>query len=429
MSKPKIRVAFLLFYFEAWDALAGIHREMLHDARFEVTVFSSPRKLTGDSSYGSETAVHRFLDKHDIAHVRLEGNDYEASLNKLRSFEPDYVFLNYPWQRNYPPALRADRLTEFTRIAYVPYFLLPLVNEENTSVSDDESSFNVAGHLYEQRTHQLASLVFVQDKDTKAAFAATSRGSTNVFDYGSTKLDELRIEYESYLKLGKRAKYDLRVLWAPHHSYSEKWLGFGRFAKDYEDFLEFARRNPRIKITLRPHPFLFGTLVDRGLLTQDQLDDWLSSWNELPNTRLTKRAPFTKQFAKTDLLVTDGISFLAEYPLLTGKPGLFLENPTHWRFTRIGKLAAECNRTINSVSALDEVALALTQDPHHKLVDDFDMALESLRQAVDPNPGVVSGLVVDAVATHFAGNPPLVNKESIADVPWEDRAGREPRTD
>ena len=53
-----IRVVFLTFYFEAWDALDPIYRGMLADARFDPIVVSIPRKLTGAAGYADEEKVH-----------------------------------------------------------------------------------------------------------------------------------------------------------------------------------------------------------------------------------------------------------------------------------------------------------------------------------------------------------------------------------
>ncbi len=49
-----IKVVFLGLYFEAWDAFEEIYQIMANDSRFEPTVVSMPRKLTGQLSYAEE---------------------------------------------------------------------------------------------------------------------------------------------------------------------------------------------------------------------------------------------------------------------------------------------------------------------------------------------------------------------------------------
>jgi hypothetical protein len=54
--EPKqIKVVFLVFYHEAWDALAGIHDLMAADSKFEVTVISIPRRFSLEAGFGEES--------------------------------------------------------------------------------------------------------------------------------------------------------------------------------------------------------------------------------------------------------------------------------------------------------------------------------------------------------------------------------------
>ena len=446
-----IRVVFLLFYFEAWDSLSQVYQAMLNSPVFEPIVVSVPRKLTGDSGYGGEKRVHKFLKRQGVAHQRLNHEDSWQSLLELKALTPDYVFLNYPWQRNYQPAFRPDSLVTFTKILYTPYFLAPLVNESEGA--DEVDARQVATHLYTQRVHQLASLVFVQDQATKDAFALTQRGSNRVRFTGSAKLDSLREHYiEVRAKLAAKAErrlaragslpakqpFDLKVLWAPHHSYSAKWLNFGMFVQSYKQMLQLAKKYPNVQFILRPHPFLFGTLTERKVIKSSVLDQWLSEWNQLANTKINLKASFVKQFASTDLLLTDGISFLAEYPLITSKAAVFLENPNHWQFNTLGELAAAANHRITDIAQFERF-IKSGLDASVDLAQVSKMAaspsaahianLAKLQAQIDPNPGGVAQAILNDILQDFTNSSPLVNPATISEVAWEDQPGREPRTD
>jgi hypothetical protein len=128
-----IKVVFLGLYFEAWDALDEIYQKMANDPRFQPIVVSMPRKLTGQLAYAQEEKAHAFFEGKAIPHIRLNsggsGSQSLDGLAILKDLAPDYVFVNYPWQRNYQPAVRFDHLVEFTRLVYVPYFSLVMVDE------------------------------------------------------------------------------------------------------------------------------------------------------------------------------------------------------------------------------------------------------------------------------------------------------------
>lgn len=426
-----IKVIFLTFYFEAWDALDQVWRLMVEDPRFEPVVVSIPRRLTGQTAFTDEDRVSEFFANQGIPHLRFNYEDSKRGLDQLKAMEPDYVFINYPWQRNYQPGYRVEALSEFTRVCYVPYYSLPLVNEPGET--------GVAPHLYQQRSHQLASLIFTQDPSVQLAYGGTERGNQHVHVTGSPKIDALMQEASKGAQewpisaksaigaptANATGTRPYRIVWAPHHSYGPNWLNFGVFAQMHKEMLRFAVAHPEVEIVLRPHPFLFGTLQDRGVLTAVELEHWLQDWHDLENTAINTDGSYAALFRATDLLVTDGISFIGEYPLVTGKPTVFLENPGHWEFSPLGELAAAANIRLSSFEAFEELFDSIRTDG----LPDYAEQIGKLRQAASPYPGQAAARIVDIVAGHFEQRLPLVDKSLITEVPWEFRPGAEPQID
>jgi len=421
---------FLGLYFEAWDALDEIYQKMANDPRFQPIVVSMPRKLTGQLAYAQEEKAHAFFEGKAIPHIRLNsggsGSQSLDGLAILKDLAPDYVFVNYPWQRNYQPAVRFDHLVEFTRLVYVPYFSLVMVDEPDDEPGGGQGDAPVATHLFTQRLHQLASLVFTQEKDVVDAYALTERGNSYVHFTGSPKIDNLAREAE----LGKSSwpleDGKFKIVWAPHHSYSPHWFNFGVFSKIYVQILEFAKANSDIQIVLRPHPFLWSTLTDRQVLTEKELSPWRKSWSELPNTSVDEAGSYAGLFLATDILVTDGISFLGEYPLVTGKPAIFFENADHWKFSATGEIAAASSIRVKTFSELTEM---LEKAKNNSLAS-REIEIQRLVEASSPHPGESASRIIEIVYEDFANGPsPLVSKESINATPWELAAGREPFED
>ena len=425
-----IKVVFLGLYFEAWDALDEIYQKMSKDPRFEPIVVSMPRKLTGQLAYAQEEKAHAFFEGMGIPHIRLNsggsGSQNKDGLAVLKDLAPDYVFVNYPWQRNYQPAVRFDHLVEFTRLVYVPYFSLVMVDEPDDEPGGGQGDAPVATHLFTQRLHQLASLVFTQEKDVLDAYALTERGNSHVHFTGSPKIDNLAREAEAGksswpLEVGK-----FKIIWAPHHSYSPHWYNFGVFSKIYTQMLDFAKQNPNIEIVLRPHPFLWSTLTDRRVLTGSELSAWRRSWDELPNTSVDEEGSYAGLFLATDILVTDGISFLGEYPLVTGKPAIFFENADHWKFSTTGEIAATSSIRVKNFTELTDTI----QKAKNNSLPSRENEIQKLVEVSSPHPGESASRIIEIVYEDFVSGPsPLVSKEAIKAVPWELAAGREPFED
>ena len=386
-----IRVVFLLFYFEAWDSLDEVYRLMAADPAFEPTVVTIPRKLTGDSDFGDEPKVSAFLTERGIPHERFDFADDSEGLARLQALKPDYVFLNYPWQRNYQESYRVESLTEFTKVCYIPYFSLYLVNEPGID--------GVAPHQYTQTTHKLAHLLFLQDRSVADALNALEPGNTRVHLTGTPKIDALvrsGTEAEPLWPLHRTTRSGerpYRLLWGPHHSYGQRWLNFGVFTEMCEDMLDWAARHPDVDVVMRPHPFMWGTLVDRELMTAQQVESWRARWDALPNTAVDVNSSYPRLFVAADALVTDGISFIAEYPLVTGKPAIFWEKADHWAFTPLGEMASRSTIRVTSLAEFDEAlsAVRLGRAP------DRTAQIAELRAEVSPHPGEAAQRIVETV--------------------------------
>ena len=416
-SSNRIKVVFLTFYFEAWDALADIHELMLADDRFDVTVISIPRRFRAEEPFASEEKVSEFLETSGIKHLRFNFEDSFEGQTKLRELAPDYVFINYPWQRNYQPGYRVEQLAEFTKVAYVPYYSLALVNEPG--------EIGITPYLYTQRSNQLASLVFTQDPNTLDAYAKTSRGNGYVHLTGTPKIDSLVRKVQSGETNWPLPAGNRKMVWAPHHSFSPDWFNFGMFPQIAQDMLQFAKLHPELDIVMRPHPIMFGNLVASGIRTKAELDAWLASWKALPNTAIDSEGAITPLFAAADIFVSDGISFLGEYPLATGKPAIFFEKEQHWPWSPIGKIASRANIHVHNFRDFEDVFEEFLE---HGLPN-LSAEIEELRKAAQPFPGLAADKIVEVVLNDFEAGTPLVDKASVTEVAWENRPGTEPSWD
>jgi hypothetical protein len=387
-----IRVIFLTFYFEAWDAFDAVYKQMKADPRFEPLVITMPRKLTGYEKFRDEDIVSSYLDSIQIEHERFKFKKSKDGLARLKELSPDYVFLNYPWQRNYKKNYQIEKLIEFTKVCYVPYFSTSLVNEPGVE--------GVALHQFTQATHELAHLVFLQDADTKQAFDSNGRAD-HAFLTGTPKIDAL-LEAKDKVKphwpierLLTDGKRPLRVIWAPHHSYGVSWLNFGHFTKQRMPMLNYAKAHPEIDFVFRPHPFLLGTLTGRDLMTVEELDHWRAEWDALPNTYTDIDGPFTSLALAADALITDGVSFIAEYPLVTRKPAIFWEKPGHWEFSELGKIAEKTSVTAKSMHDVKQELDLIANGKGTSRDAEIQILVKSVRPAKTSAARAIVSIVLD----------------------------------
>ena len=170
---------------------------------------------------------------------------------------------------------------------------------------------------------------------------------------------------------------------------------------------------------------MFGTLVDRQVVDESELNQWLEEFKALPNTSIETGGDFASLFLSSDLLLTDGISFIGEYPMITGKPAVYLENSERWKFSPIGTIAVQANWRIGSFA---EFADRFDQIRAEGL-GDYSAAIERLRKAASPYPGESAARIIEILAGDFAAETPLVDKSTIKEVAWELGPDKEPLVD
>ena len=113
---------------------------------------------------------------------------------------------------------------------------------------------------------------------------------------------------------------------------------------------------------------------------------------------------------------------MAEYPLVTGKPSVFLENQGHWQFSALGELAAQASVRLNNFGEF----VAGFEFILEAGLPDRSAEIEALREAASPYPGESAARIVEIVA---ADRSALVDPTTVTEVPWERQPGREPLDD
>ncbi|MEN9342569.1 MAG: hypothetical protein RIR24_156, partial [Actinomycetota bacterium] len=164
---------------------------------------------------------------------------------------------------------------------------------------------------------------------------------------------------------------------------------------------------------------------ERNVIAEPELSRWLEDFNLLPNTRIETGGDFASLFMSCDLLLTDGISFIGEYPMITNRPAVFLENKDHWKFSPIGEIAVQANWRISDFAQFAE---RFDEIRKHGL-GDYSAQIERLRQAASPYPGEAATRIVEIVASDFAAKTPLVKKSAITELAWEFGPDKEPLVD
>lgn len=133
-----------------------------------------------------------------------------------------------------------------------------------------------------------------------------------------------------YLKMDRLAQAPIhqrsrkKIIICPHHTvFGWKALDISNFLRYKDFFVELPRKYPQIDFVFRPHPLLFSNLLEKGLWTQEQIDDYLERMTSAPNMVYDNSGDYFELFANSDAMIHDCSSFIGEY-LFTGKPCCYM---------------------------------------------------------------------------------------------------------
>lgn len=355
----KIRCLFLVHSTETWDAQADVYNEMRNDDRFFVMVASLDRRYPGETVYSGEAHVSRFLNDQGISHIRLNIEDSFAALDLIKSFSPDIIFRQSQWEPDYPPAFNTAEIS-FARICVLPYGC--------AIISDfDVGRENSVGNIYsfDQYFHRMAWRVFCENSLTQGYYLTFHHGDPEKFVVtGYPKFKRLLSARNSPVwPIKSKQSQRLRVIWAPHYSVGDNWLGFGVFHLIYKEMLAFAiKHSETFEFVLRPHPALFANVVSEGFVLKEDLDEFLKKWCALENCNLHDSASYGEIFAASDLMLTDGITFILEYPLFD-KPLIFYDSCQRVAFNELGSAAIKAAHVAFDAEYMFSLLIDFSIDP------------------------------------------------------------------
>ncbi len=384
--EQKIRVVFIVHSIPMWDAIGDVYLAMRDDDRFEPLVISVNTNFHGSGTIAGEDGVHAGLCEMGIAHLRFNLPRTEV-LDVLRSLRPDIIFRQQQWDGPMPPGLQTMDLT-FSRICVVPYGMGVLASRE-TSAANDAYDNN-----YDQAYHRQAWRVFCETEQTRTYYRSFDHSDPEKFILsGYPKLNRLlEAKGKGEWPIPEPDGRSFRVIWAPHHSVANSGSRFGVFEKIYLQMLDWAKQNPEIQFVLKPHPSLSNSLRQTKAISPQEYERFKTAWDSLPNC-CTRVGTYGELFEASDVMLTDGVSFLSEYHLFE-KPLIFFDSQKHGAFNALGRLAERAAHKVHTFEEMKAATLEYRAGKEWPLREER----QELLQALLPCDVPPSRIILDTIA-------------------------------
>jgi hypothetical protein len=167
---------------------------------------------------------------------------------------------------------------------------------------------------------------------------------------------------ESLDPIPKDKSFRKLVILAPHHSIDDsdsKW-SLGNFLELCETYAKIPVLFPQVDFVFRPHPLLKSKLERDDIWGKDLTIQYFKKITNLPNVRFSEESDYLELFAKSDALIHNSGSFLAEY-LYTMQPAAFLISNKKLLYKSLNKFGRKCLRSHYLLYDLENVIQFITE--------------------------------------------------------------------
>ncbi|MDR0693662.1 MAG: hypothetical protein LBF49_03830 [Puniceicoccales bacterium] len=291
----KIRIAFLVNEASKWHG--GTLYDLFENSNhFEPLILVTKRITCYDTTEEFNATLSFF--KNADGHVECAYDSMDNKFLDLKIFNPDVVFYEQPWDIEHTQSVA--EVANFALTCYTPYCFHMLRSECD----------------YLELFHRFLWKYFVESpwhlesyKDRFKADNCVSSGSLHLDKYFSKKVPSM----DFWKDISPTKK---RIIYAPHYTFTMQHR-VATFPQNGQLILNLASMYPQTTWAIKPHPNFDYSVVANGIMTQQELDEYYAAWEKYGT--IVGEGDYFDLFKTSDCLITDCISFLADY-FPSGKP-------------------------------------------------------------------------------------------------------------
>lgn len=298
-QKDSVHVLFCLYTASMWS-LGGLYVRMKQSAKFKPLILVAP--FAGIEPAEARNKTFEETKDYFISKGYPVVTPLDDSFD-IKSY--DIVFFTTPY----------DFATKQVNILELPLNKLICYTSYSYMLSNRMEKFELPAY-------QLSWLYFCDSEFYANMVRTKSKVYTgNALYCGFAKIDQF---YQTPTPIKRDKK---TIIYAPHHSVSREGIKSATFDVNHEMLFELATlyQNDFYWI-IKPHPLLRYHSVLAGVFKDEtEYDDYMRRWDNSGFSKVIEKGEYWDAFKQSDAMITDSVSFLAEYQF-TGKPLLLLES-------------------------------------------------------------------------------------------------------
>lgn len=318
----KMTVIFLCQYIASWNAYMSTFQAALADPDVEVYLLALPEKILKKGANKKKSYITHEEYGENMAYPFCTSfypdaiNAYNPETHRwfnIGVLQPDYVFIQRPYQMYLPPQYRCTVLATYTKICYLPY--------------------SYCKQLWDSRSvyrHNFINYVYMVFSENQLYCDMLRKIYCDIFQASWKKIEFFGYpRFDMYKNVTSDiSKTEKTVLWLPRWT-TEDDIEATTFFKYKDILIDYFKSHPEMRLICRPHPKTFGHFIAIGAMTGEEVAQFKRLFAETENFLLDESGDYLPAFANADVFISDTSSLLVE-EFATGKPIIFCG--AMWRF-------------------------------------------------------------------------------------------------
>lgn len=312
INKNNIKVCFIVQRTEIFTSVQSVFETMCSDNRFSVSILVLPRYDHAKKKVDISTIEKNIVFCKNLDEKITVINPYDAqtkSFEDISGYGFDFIFLGLPYAGEYPEEYHFKKLSQYSRLCYVPY---------GSSYADGIKMIRVS------LTDNLLKYVDYLFADCDKVYRYCN-SKLKLCKNADSKKIVYNIGFPRYDLVEREKKHDgvKTFLWLPRWTTSTDNNEKSTFFENKDVLIKYFQDHPELSLIIRPHPLMFAHYIDTGVMTKAEVADYKQLINDAPNITLDESASYLDSFRKADCLIADYSSVVIEY-FITGQPIIYL---------------------------------------------------------------------------------------------------------
>ncbi len=319
IKTDKIRVVFLVRENQKW-AYQSLYEIFEKDERFEPIILISLLILSHKGKDKTRNNLEENYEFFKSRNMRVEYAYKDGKYLEIKDFHPDILF--YDQQYDLIEGYTPQKVSEYA---------LPCYSSYSYELMDTEDDYTANFHAY------LYKFLVEHELNIKRYESFQKYDLSNCFVGGYPKID-VYLDKKPAKDDFWKDKSKKRVIYAPHHSVDKRGLHLSMFVETSKFILELAKKHPETTWIFKPHPRLKYALQRSKTMDKKAVEKYYDEWRQIGT--IYEQGDYFDIFKTSDLMITDGCSFLAEY-LPSQKPLIRIINNNAMKLNELGNKITE----------------------------------------------------------------------------------------